>query len=295
MQEVLRKGAVGVGVVAGVGEGIQKIAAGDVIGGLLSIGESTATAWRAGKSCFAAGTPLLTNEGSRRIEQIRENDFVGTRNESDPNAAVVYKRVEEVFEGWECIWELSVGGKTIRTTAEHPFWVSGKGWTAAQDLQPGNRLGSHNDQTQTVDSVKNTGEWEQVYNLRVADYHTYFVGELDWGFSVWAHNACVYESKDPITGEVRYVGVADRGVNSTFNQRAKAALARTGIAGEKIFGTNGMTPKQVNAIEQALIKHHGRTIDGTGTLDNIYRGTRLSNRMLAYGNSLLKKIEYPGF
>jgi hypothetical protein len=27
-----------------------------------------------------------------------------------------------------------------------------------------------------------------VYNLRVSDYHTYFVGCLDWGFSVWAHN-----------------------------------------------------------------------------------------------------------
>jgi len=29
-----------------------------------------------------------------------------------------------------------------------------------------------------------------VYNLRIADYHTYFVGSREWGFSVWAHNAC---------------------------------------------------------------------------------------------------------
>ena len=28
-----------------------------------------------------------------------------------------------------------------------------------------------------------------VYNLRVADYHTYFVGSREWGFSVWAHHA----------------------------------------------------------------------------------------------------------
>ena len=27
-----------------------------------------------------------------------------------------------------------------------------------------------------------------VYNLRVADWHTYFVGCGEWGFSVWAHN-----------------------------------------------------------------------------------------------------------
>jgi hypothetical protein len=29
-----------------------------------------------------------------------------------------------------------------------------------------------------------------LYNLRVSDYHTYFVGCQEWGFSVWAHNAC---------------------------------------------------------------------------------------------------------
>jgi hypothetical protein len=29
----------------------------------------------------------------------------------------------------------------------------------------------------------------QVYNMRVAEYHTYFVGCEAWGFSVWAHNS----------------------------------------------------------------------------------------------------------
>jgi hypothetical protein len=28
-----------------------------------------------------------------------------------------------------------------------------------------------------------------VYNLRVAEYHTYFVGSRGWAFSLWAHNA----------------------------------------------------------------------------------------------------------
>jgi len=31
-----------------------------------------------------------------------------------------------------------------------------------------------------------------VYNCRVAEYHTYFVGDQEWGFSIWSHNlACV--------------------------------------------------------------------------------------------------------
>src|SRR5207302_1082184 len=33
-------------------------------------------------------------------------------------------------------------------------------------------------------------EIARVYNLRISDYHTYFVGCEEWGFSVWAHNAC---------------------------------------------------------------------------------------------------------
>ncbi|MCZ2341094.1 MAG: HINT domain-containing protein, partial [Bacteroidales bacterium] len=42
--------------------------------------------------------------------------------------------------------------------------------------------------TVLVEAVVDTGTVEVVYNLRVADWHTYFVGGEDWGFSVWAHN-----------------------------------------------------------------------------------------------------------
>jgi hypothetical protein len=40
-----------------------------------------------------------------------------------------------------------------------------------------------------VESVRDAGEVCTVYNIRVADCHTYFVGCDEWGFSVWAHNA----------------------------------------------------------------------------------------------------------
>ena len=38
----------------------------------------------------------------------------------------------------------------------------------------------------------NTGELEAVYNLRVADHHTYFVGDEGWGWAAWAHNLYFY-------------------------------------------------------------------------------------------------------
>ena len=78
----------------------------------------------------------------------------------------------------------------IRTTVEHPFYVQGKGWRCTGELQPGDVLRSHDGQWLPVEEVIDNGEQSVVYNLRVSDYHTYFVGSAEWGFSVWAHNAC---------------------------------------------------------------------------------------------------------
>lgn len=47
-----------------------------------------------------------------------------------------------------------------------------------------------------VEDLCATGEYERVYNLRIADYHTYFVGDWDWGFSVWSHNQCDYKLRE---------------------------------------------------------------------------------------------------
>ena len=90
---------------------------------------------------------------------------------------------------------LHVGGQVIRTTAEHPFFVRGEGWRAARLLQAGQSLRSHDDRWLKVDDVRQTDEVAPVYNLRVADYHTYWVGSRDWGFSVWTHNACRLDSR----------------------------------------------------------------------------------------------------
>lgn len=53
----------------------------------------------------------------------------------------------------------------------------------------GDLLRSHDGQWVAVESARNSGETAPVYNMRVEEYHTYFVGDTHWGFSVWAHNA----------------------------------------------------------------------------------------------------------
>jgi len=123
--------------------------------------------------------------------QFKPGDWVLSAPECDPEALPEPRQVEEVFTNFLPLLHVQVGGKTIRTTSEHPFYVRGKGWTAAKDLQAGDLLRSHDGQWVAVESVSEGEELAAVYNLRVAEHHTYFVGSRDWGFSVWAHNACL--------------------------------------------------------------------------------------------------------
>ena len=41
-----------------------------------------------------------------------------------------------------------------------------------------------------VEGITDTGRFEKVFNLRIAENHTYYVGSAAWGFDVWVHNSC---------------------------------------------------------------------------------------------------------
>ncbi len=140
-------------------------------------------------SCFAAGTPVRTPEGAKPVEELRPGDLVWARDEADPSGPVVPRQVEANFVRTAVILHLHVGREVIRTTAEHPFYVRDVGWVPAGRLKSGDLLASHGDRWTAVEEVFDTGEWAAVYNVRVAEYHTYFVGGDRWAFSVWAHNA----------------------------------------------------------------------------------------------------------
>lgn len=72
----------------------------------------------------------------------------------------------------------------IETTAEHPFWVKGKGWTPAIELQKGDVLENSRGAETIVWEVEPTNRENTVYNLEVEGFNTYFVGES----GLWVHN-----------------------------------------------------------------------------------------------------------
>ncbi len=85
----------------------------------------------------------------------------------------------------------------IGTTLEHPFFEAQSGWVQANELRPGDRIAILSGEWVRVEEVYDTGEWVVVYNLRIADHHTYFVCKEVWGFAVWAHNAfCAQTTAD---------------------------------------------------------------------------------------------------
>jgi hypothetical protein len=142
----------------------------------------------ANKSCFAAGTPLRTPWGSVKIEDVRVGDLVLSRDEHNPDGVVVAQEVEEVFVREGLLTHVHAAGQVIRTTPEHPFYVARKGWTPCNQLKIGDLLLCEDGTWVPVDDLFETGEYETVYNVRVKDYHTYFVGCDEWAFSVWSHN-----------------------------------------------------------------------------------------------------------
>ena len=195
--------------------------------------------------CFAAGTPLLTPTGTKPIEKFKVGDVILSRRDDNPNAPVVVSSVEEVFKNFGPLLNVHVGGKVIRTTAEHPFWVKDKGWTEATRLTTGDLLSSHDGQWIAVEEVYHSGEYETVYNLRVADYHTYFVGGESWGFSVWAHNTYLNNNAQDVASVTRRAGLQleQRGgkwVTVTTNSRGQEVV-RSATGRYDFVTVNGQT------------------------------------------------------
>ena len=101
-------------------------------------------------------------------------------------------------------------GETSRlgVTAEHPLFAEGLGWTEAGDLMPGDQIRGQDLGLITILGVTLDDSPQRVYNMEVADAHTYFAGELD----VWAHNA----RRRTSGGHTQNRHVANVGGKSTF-------------------------------------------------------------------------------
>lgn len=127
----------------------------------------------------------LCNAFGEKATSARAGDKVLA---ADPESFEVgEKTILEAFERkvYKLV-HLTINGEKIVTTDNHPFYVQGRGFIKAEGLFVGDKLIS----VDGKDLIVETHDIEQcekpitVYNFKVEDYHTYFVGNC----KIWVHN-----------------------------------------------------------------------------------------------------------
>lgn len=129
-------------------------------------------------SCFVAGTLVMTATGLVAIENIKVGNIVVS---ADPDTIKVYnKPVVDVFSREvDRLVHLTINHEEIITTFDHPFYVKGKGFVNATNLWIGAELINKDGHTIVVENIFKEYLEDQVakvYNFKVDNYHTYFVG-----------------------------------------------------------------------------------------------------------------------
>ncbi|HEY0709362.1 MAG TPA: polymorphic toxin-type HINT domain-containing protein, partial [Polyangia bacterium] len=139
--------------------------------------------------CFVAGTLVMTADGHQPIETLTPGTLVLAREEN--GLAVDHKPVARVYvsrsRSLVRLTSRTTDGRIqeTRTTGNHPFFTDTRGWLEAHTLVPGrDRLVDWEGRLVEVLAVESLDQQVPVYNLEVADFHTYFVGET----GLWVHN-----------------------------------------------------------------------------------------------------------
>jgi len=129
----------------------------------------------AAMECFVKGMPIRTDRGLVAIETILPGDRVLAQDQ-DSGELTFKTVVATTLRPPTKVVRVRAGGEEIVTTPGHPFWVSGRGWRMAKQLQTGDRVHTLGGAL-PIDSVETLTKEEPVHNLVVDDFNTYFVGQ----------------------------------------------------------------------------------------------------------------------
>jgi hypothetical protein len=138
-----------------------------------------------GDGCFAPGTLIAVDDGSRRaIEDLAAGDVVMSRHELTGDTAP--RRISRtwIHQGNPTVGLQLESGESIFTTSLHRLFTAERGVVAVSSLSVGDHLQTLTCGNQQVTEIRPGSDVSTVYNLTVDEYHTYFVGTS----GVWVHN-----------------------------------------------------------------------------------------------------------
>ena len=131
-------------------------------------------------NCFTAGTQISMADNSiKNIEDVTAGESVLTYNETinfNEEGTVGDISSHEV----ESIITITFNnGIVINTTEEHPFFVKGKGWTIASDLEISDVCQDINGNSVVISSILSQNGTYTVYNLlSISNHHNFYANEI---------------------------------------------------------------------------------------------------------------------
>ncbi len=135
-------------------------------------------------------------------------------------------------------------GKKIEATAEHPFYIKGKGWNPAGSLKVGQVLVLHNGTSVVVEEVDSRVQQVRVYNFSVANAHNYYGGD-----GVLVHNVVTIGGRKPINS--KYAG-KEHPSGIKFTEDGFPDFSKFAIKTVKISGLTGTYYKDAQMANKSV-------------------------------------------
>ena len=137
-----------------------------------------------GANSFSADTLVATPDGEQPISTLQVGDQVLAYNQ-ETGTTGAYTVTAVLVHDDPAQLHLTIDGETLDTTPEHPFYTLLRGWVAATALRVGDQVQREDGSYGAVEAVRLDPTPRRMYNLTVAEAHTFFVGEQHW----LVHNA----------------------------------------------------------------------------------------------------------
>lgn len=207
--------------------------------------------------CFYGETKVIVENGDLEdIQYISPGRMVLSRCEKTGETA--YRKVlRNIYREAVPSYKLWMHGHTeddiyssyglIIATAEHPFWVKGKGWVPLSELQPGDPLviSQFSDDVR-VRKVEFNYPTSYVHNLEVEEFNTFFVTE----YGVWVHNC---NTKDARAWELLPTeGGAGRVLESALFRGKSVTPNRAALEAELMTLDSVTNYQEINKIRSTL-------------------------------------------